>query len=168
MIHLQTERLLLRNLHPTDAEVMHDYRNNPLCAKYQRGQTTDLPGISALIAAHCDDIISDDKNFIMAVTLENSNRMIGEVVVLPNEGCFSIGYTLHYDHHRKGYAYEALHHLTTQLHETYPHMEFISFVDPENNASRKLLEKLGYSDLGYVPQVTSQMYGKWIKDMPAG
>ena len=47
-------------------------------------------------------------------------------------------------------------------------MEFISFTEPENLPSRKLLEKLGYTDMGYIPKLTSQMYGKWIKDTPAG
>ena len=39
MIFLETERLLLRNTRPEDAKVMFDYRNNELCARYQRGQT---------------------------------------------------------------------------------------------------------------------------------
>ena len=94
--------------------------------------------------------------------------MIGEIVVMPNDGCFSIGYTFHYDHHRKGYAFEALSALTYLLHQQYPEMEFISFTEPENLPSRKLLEKLGYTDMGYIPKLTSQMYGKWIKDTPAG
>ena len=90
--------------------------------------------------------------------------MIGEIVVMPNDGCFSIGYTFHYAHHRKGYAFEALSALTDLLHEQYPDMEFISFTEPENIASMNLLIKLGYSDLGYEPKVESQVFGKWLKD----
>ena len=32
MIFLTTERLVLRSLIPSDAEVMFDYRNNEICA----------------------------------------------------------------------------------------------------------------------------------------
>lgn len=164
MIHIQTPRLVLRNVRSADAAVMHDYRNNPLCAKYQRGQTKDLAGIVQLVEKRQADVINDQENFLIAVALKDTDRMIGEIVVMPNDGCFSIGYTFHYDHHRKGYAFEALSALTSLLHRDYPEMEFISFTEPENIASRKLLEKLGYRDMGYVPQVTSQMYGKWIKE----
>lgn len=168
MIHIETTRLLLRNVTPADAGVMFDYRNNPICAKYQRGQSKGLAEIQALIERRQQDSISDSKNFFIAVSLKDSGLMIGEIVVMPNDGCFSIGYTFHYDHHRKGYAFEALSALTSLLHQQYPEMEFISFTEPENLPSRKLLEKLGYTDMGYIPKLTSQMYGKWIKDTPAG
>ena len=164
MIHMETQRLVLRNVRTKDAAVMFDYRNNELCARYQRGQTKDLPGIAQLVEKRQADVINNQENFLIAVALKDTDRMIGEIVVMPNDGCFSIGYTFHYDHHRKGYAFEALSALTSLLHRDYPEMEFISFTEPENIASRKLLEKLGYRDMGYVPQVTSQMYGKWIKE----
>lgn len=101
---------------------------------------------------------------MLAVEQKNSGKMIGEIVVMPNDGCFSIGYTFHYAHHRKGYAFEALSALTDLLHEQYPDMEFISFTEPENIASMNLLKKLGYSNLGYEPKVESQVFGKWLKD----
>ena len=164
MILLETKRLILRNTRPEDAEVMYDYRNNEICARYQRGQTKDLPGIRQLVERRQYDLISSDKNFMLAVEQKNSGKMIGEIVVMPNDGCFSIGYTFHYAHHRKGYAFEALSALTDLLHEQYPDMEFISFTEPENIASMNLLIKLGYSDLGYEPKVESQVFGKWLKD----
>lgn len=163
MIHLETNRLALRNVQPKDAPIMHDYRNHPICAKYQRGQTKDLPGIIQLTEKRQNDCITDQGNFFVAVALKGSDQMIGEIVVMPNDGCFSIGYTFHYAQHRKGYAFEALSLLIETLHNDYPDMEFISFTEPENTPSRRLLEKLGYKDLGYVEQVTSQMYGKYLK-----
>lgn len=35
MILIETNRLLLRNVAPEDAEVMYDYRNDEICARYQ-------------------------------------------------------------------------------------------------------------------------------------
>ena len=46
MIMIETERLVLRNVAAKDADTMFDYRNNEICAKYQRGQTKDFDGIS--------------------------------------------------------------------------------------------------------------------------
>ena len=166
MIFLETERLILRNVRPEDATVMFDYRNNELCARYQRGQTKDLPGIEALISKRGEDILTDEANALAAVSLKETGEMVGEIVVMPNDGCFSLGYTFSYRHHRKGYAFEALSALTEHLHSRYPDMEFISFVEPENTPSRRLLEKLGYADLGYVEKITSQVYGKWLQEEP--
>ena len=164
MIHIETERLLLRNTKATDAAIMYDYRNNEACARFQRGQTKDFPGITALVDRRRDDSINDQENFLIAVALKSSGQLIGEIVVMPNDGCFSLGYTFHYAHHRQGYAYEALSLLVDILHERYPDMEFISFTEPENIASMALLRKLGYDDLGYEPRVESRVFGKWLKE----
>ena len=164
MILLETKRLILRNTRPADAEVMYDYRNNELCARYQRGQTKDLPGIRRLTERRQHDEITADENFMVAVERKDSGEMIGEIVVMPNDGCFSIGYTFHYNHHRKGHAFEALSCLTELLHTRYPEMEFISFTEPENIASMALLRKLGYADLGYSQKMESQVFGKWLLD----
>lgn len=163
-VSLQTQRLILRNVRPEDATVMFDYRNNEICARYQRGQTKDLEGIKALVARRENDRIGTEENFLLAVEHRKTGSMVGEIVVMPNDGCFSIGYTFHHAHHRKGYAFEALSYLTDLLHERYPDMEFISFTEPENTASMALLRKLGYVDLGYEPKVESQVFGKWLKD----
>ena len=88
--------------------------------------------------------------------------MVGEIVVMPNEGTISLGYTLSYRHHRKGYAFEALTALIDLLHGRYPEWDFISFTEPENEPSKALLKKLGYRDMGYVRSMESQVFGKWI------
>lgn len=163
MAILETERLILRTVIPADAEVMFHYRNDPRCAKYQRGQTKDLPGIQALVEKRKADTLTTDAPFMVAVALKDG-PMIGEIVVMPNDGAISLGYTFHYAHHRKGYAFEALSALTELLHEKFPEWEFISFTDPENVASMNLLKKLGYRDLGYAPKVESQVFGKWLNE----
>ena len=46
MDFLKTERLVLRNLIPQDADIMFDYRNNEICSRYQKGQTKDYAEIA--------------------------------------------------------------------------------------------------------------------------
>lgn len=164
MIFLETERLILRSLEEKDAEIMYDYRNNPLCSKYQRDQTKELAGIKDLIDRRKNDKISTDSNFMAAVVLKDSDEMIGEIVVMPNDMAITLGYTFSYKYHRKGYAYEALSAFTEMLHRKYPHWDFICFAEPENTPSIKLLKKLGYEDYGYADKINSQVFGKWIND----
>ena len=161
MIFMETNRLILRNVAAEDAEIMHDYRNNEICARYQRGQTKDYDGIVALVERRKDDVMSVDAPFMAAVALKETDEMVGEIVVMPKDGTISLGYTFSYKHHRKGYAFEALTALINMLHKQYPEWDFISFTEPENEPSMALLKKLGYKDMGYVPSMESQVFGKW-------
>ena len=163
MIFIETDRLRLRNVAANDVEIMHDYRNNEVCARYQRGQIKDLGGIADLVERRKTDVITVEYPFMIAVALKSSDEMIGEIVVMPEEETFSIGYTFSYKFHRRGFAFEALSAIINLLHVQYPSWEFISFTEPENTASMALLGKLGYSDMGYLPHKKSQVFGKWIK-----
>ena len=60
MILIETARLFLRNVAAKDAETIYDYRNNEICAMYQRSQIKDLDGIEDLVDHHKDDEISVD------------------------------------------------------------------------------------------------------------
>ena len=162
MILVETKRLLLRNLTEADADIMYDYRNHEICARSQRGQIKDYDGISALVQRRKNDVMSNDSPFMIAVALKNTGGMIGEIVVMPGDGTFNLGYTFSYRHHRNGYAFEALTALIHMLHARYPEMNFISFTDPENESSMALLKKLGYRNMGYVPSMESQVFGKWV------
>lgn len=161
MIFLETDRLILRNVSQKDAEIMFDYRNNETCARYQRGQTKDFDGIVQLVEKRKADVMSVDAPFFVAVALRDTDEMVGEIVVMPNDGTISLGYTFSYKHHRKGYAFESLSALIKLLHDRYPSWDFISFTDPENIPSMALLKKLGYKDMGYISHMESQVFGKW-------
>ena len=158
---METARLILRNVAAKDVEIIYDYRNNEVCARYQRGQTKDYDGIVALVEHRKDDVVSVESPFMVAVAFKETDEMVGEIVVMPNDGTISLGYTFSYKHHRKGYAFEALSALINMLHEQYPEWDFISFTEPENKPSMALLKKLGYKDMGYIPSMTSQVFGKW-------
>ena len=161
MISIDTKRLHLRNVLQNDVYAMFDYRNNEICAKYQRGQAKDFEEILNLIERRKNDEISIDSPCMIAVALKETNEMIGEIIVKPKNNTISLGYTFSYKYHRQGYAFEALTVLHEHLHKMAPEWEFISFTECENIASIELLKKLGYKDLGYVPSMDSQVFGKW-------
>lgn len=91
MILVETARLLLRNVAAKDAEIMYDYRNNEICARYQRGQVKDLDDIVALVERRKDDAVSVEAPFMVAVALKGTDEMVGEIVVMPNDGTISLG-----------------------------------------------------------------------------
>ena len=142
---------------------MVDYRNNERCSKYQRGQTKDYKDIVALIERNKDNALNIASPTMISVALRETDVMIGEIVVMPNEGTISLGYTFSYKVHRSGYAYEALSSLIEYLHKHYPQWDFICFTERENIPSMSLLKKLGYTNLGYLPSKNSQVFGKWLR-----
>ena len=160
MLFLQTERLLLRNVEEKDAAVMYDYRNNPICARYQRGQSKSQEAIENLIKQHKDDLMQIDQAFFIALALAESNEMIGEIVVMPNGPDINMGYTISYQHQRRGYAFEALTALISVLQKKYPEHTLVCLTDPNNQPSMALLKKLGFTDSGYMPEITSQIFKK--------
>ena len=161
MTFIETNRLILRNVAAKDTDIMYDYRNNEICSRYQRGQTKDYDGIVALVERRKNDVMSVDAPFMVAVALKENDEMVGEIVVMPEDGTISLGYTFSYRHHRKGYAFESLTALINMLHKQYQEWDFISFTEPENEPSMALLKKLGYKDMGYIPSMESQVFGKW-------
>ncbi len=162
MIFLRTRRTVLRNMEPKDADIMHDYRNNDLCARYQRGQTRDYDSIVALIERRTQDRLSFFVPTLLAVALAETDELIGEIAVMPSEGTISLGYTFSYKYHRQGYAFEVLSTLVDHLHNINPTWDFVCFTDPRNTASMNLLLKLGYRDMGYLPAKDSRVFGKWL------
>ena len=116
-----------------------------------------------MVADHQADVLTTEHNCLIAVADKKTDALIGEIIVMPNDDCFSLGYTLHYAHHRQGFAFEALSALIDILHSGYPDWEFISFTDKDNMPSMNLLKKLGYTDMGYIEKLDSQIFGKWVK-----
>ena len=150
MTFIETDRLILRNVAVKDIDTMYDYRNNEICARYQRGQTKDYEGIVALVEQRKGDVMGVNAPFMVAVALKDTDDMVGEIVVMPKDGTISMGYT-----------FQALSALINLLHETYPEWDFICFTEPENEPSKALLMKLGYKDMGYIPSMESRAFGKW-------
>ena len=100
MIFLETDRLHLRSVEAQDEGVMFDYRNDIRCSRYQRGQKRARHQIRELIGRREDDVLSDQANCMVVIALRVTGKMIGEIVVMPQHRTFSLGYTLHYAHHR--------------------------------------------------------------------
>ena len=96
MISIYTKRLHLRNVSQNDVHVMFDYRNNEICARYQRGQIKDFEEIQNLIERRKNDEISIYSPCMIAVALKGTNEMIGEIVVMPKNNTISLGYTFSY------------------------------------------------------------------------
>ena len=144
---LTTERLILRNLCAKDLDELFDYRNDPRSNQYQRGQFRDRDALEKLIARRANDVLDGIHSGQFAIALRASDQLIGEVTILIDGNAITLGYTLSYKHHRKGYATEILSALLAHLRELNPHCVFIAQIEPENRASLALIHKLGFREV---------------------
>ncbi len=146
MPKLQTDRLLLRPMRVSDAADMYDYAQNPKVTEYLLWKPH--PGIhyTRSYLEYLEGRYRTGSFYDWGIILKESNKMIGtcgfaHIDTVHNVG--EIGYVLHPDHWGQGIAVEAavavLHFgfQTLGLHR----IEARYMVG--NDASRKVMEKLG-------------------------
>jgi len=160
MIFLTSKRLVLRSLCTEDVDVMYDYRNNILCSKYQRGQLRKREDIALLVLRRKGEVLFETQRQLFAIEERESGEMVGEIALYFGEGTVTLGYTVSHLHHRRGFAYEMLSLLLSELFLRFPDITVICRVVEGNEASKGLLLKLGFTALGYDPSVDALTFKK--------
>jgi len=158
MEFLHTERLVLRTLEKSDAPVIHRYRNDSQCARYQRWDETSLPAMEQLVIDHEKDVfLSEAPQQRYGIAL--GDHLIGDLAYFYTEGdCVTLGITVAPAAQRKGYAFEILSAVLPAIQEKYPALETVALIDPENTASIRLFEKLGFVRDCYAESIRSLVY----------
>ena len=128
---------------PESKPILTTERSN----QYQRGQFRDRDALEKLIARRANDALDGIHSGQFAVALREDDSLIGEISMHVNADVITLGYTLSYKHHRKGYATEILSALLARLRELNPHCTFIAQIEPENRASLALIHKLGFREI---------------------
>lgn len=160
MTYLETQRLLLRNLSSTDMETIFAYRNHPDCAKYQRWDDTSKEAVAHLIENHhLDCFLSQKEEQHYGVYLKNG-EFIGDISYFYNENdpCITLGITIVPDHQHKGYAKEILQEVITAIRHKYPNIDIVALIDPKNEPSLRLFQKLGFQEECYAASIASCVY----------
>lgn len=144
MLEIETERLLLRKLSPDD--------KIDFFALVSDEQTClDDGGFHAFQAL--DDAF--DTLFAKmltqrryAIELKGEKKLIGTIHLLDEERAvpaYELGVVLNPQYRRKGYAYEAIHSLIEALFEKTNVRMFTASHFPYNEASKELIQKLGFT-----------------------
>ena len=141
----RTERLTLRLMRSSDAEVLATYRSDPEVAKLQ---LWDVPfPVERAVELLRDQDGRDDLVLGGWTTLaiEVDGRVVGDVVTNVHEtgGVAEIGYTLAREHQGHGYAWEAAGALAADLVERIGVGRVHGELDPGNVPSQRVLESVG-------------------------
>lgn len=144
---LPTERLLIRLPRAGDVDTLTAYRNDP---QVNALQDWELPypreRAEALVATHADrDDVQPGTGTQLAI--ERDGELIGDVYVGLDEhvGIAEIGFTLAARHQGQGYAVEAVSAVVDDLIDRVGVHRVTAQLSPKNDASARLLERLGMS-----------------------
>lgn len=162
---LEAKRLFVRPIEPGDKEAVFSYRSQREVNKYQGFIPDTLSDVERFIANTAKEINTPGTWFQLVLILKESGVLIGDIGLhfpeadsLPGSGqetglasesdfgpeTVEIGYTLDSAYHGNGYATEALTAIIEYLKTALGKKNFSASVDPDNAASIRVLERLGF------------------------
>lgn len=142
---IETERLVLMRVVPTDAEeIFYTYASKPACTRFVLWPTHQTIGDTRQYLNRANSGWYAGTDFAFSIRLKGTNRLLGTCGFRYDMGKIQMGYVLGPLHWGQGYATEVTRRLV-QVLLTQPDVHHIgSFIDADNLASGKVLEKSGF------------------------
>lgn len=144
---LETKRLILRRVLPSDVKEMFELRSNPETMKYiPRPLLTNHEEALAHIQM-MEDKIETNEGINWAITLKGDDKMLGVIGhyrIKPEHYRAEVGYMILPEYHGKGITTEAVQCVVDYGFNTMQLHSIEGVIDPENGASEKVLQKCGF------------------------
>ena len=142
-IHLETERLVLRNLAPEDYQAAFLWCGDPDVARYMVYPVyTKAEDVRAWIETLDPD---DPDEYDAGIVLKSTGELIGSggIYYRPEDDLWTIGYNLRKDQWGNGYAVEMIRALLEFAGSRREIRGIQGTFAAENHRSRRVMEKLG-------------------------
>lgn len=167
---IETERLILRQITPDDAEAVFEFSGDDRVTKYMHYCTYDS---SEQIREWIENLDED----IFAIVRKSDDLIIGTGGISPDargDDFWGFGYNFRYDCWGNGYATEAVKAMIKYAHENFGVRKFCSSHAEENPASGRVMEKCGlkfdrygtFRKMDGSLEMRSKIYVGFIEDMP--
>ena len=141
---LETERLILRTYEEGDLQDLYEYLSDEDVVAFEPYEPMNLEEVKKCLE---DRIASEE---FLAIEEKFSGKMIGNIYVSERYAeSVEIGYVVNRRFWKKGYAYEACNRVCKYIFEQGKH-RIEAACDPLNEASWRLLERLGFRREGYL------------------
>lgn len=165
---LQTPRLLLRPFRASDLEPFFAYRSDPQVAEYQGWKMPYTLEMAQEFIAEMRVMAPNTPGewYQMAIERKDGGEMIGDIAYYRLKHDLNqaeIGITLATAYHGRGYAVEAIERLLAYLFDELRLHRVRAGVDPENPASWKTLERLGFRREAHFVE-NLWLRGRWVDE----
>lgn len=143
---LQTERLLLRPIEKSDAGAIFDYSRSPVVGPNAGWK----PHASLKETREVMRRVFLDRPDVFGVVVAESGQLIGSIGLIPdpkreNEETRMLGYAIGEAYWGQGYMTEAAHAVVAHGFETINCTLISAYCYPDNERSKHVLRKLGFS-----------------------
>ncbi len=164
---LETHRLIIRPISLTDKHEIFAYRCDAETNRYQGWVPKTVQDVEAFIQKVSKQVNVPETWFQCAILKKESQKIIGDVGIhffdRDNKQA-GIGCTLNKAYHNRGYATESLSSIIDYLFSELHKHRLIVSIDPENKASIRLVERLGFrKEAHFIESIL--VNGKWVDDI---
>jgi ribosomal-protein-alanine N-acetyltransferase len=145
-LQLESPRLLMRPMQADDLEDVLVWALDPVTNQYSPMLNTREFAVERFESSLAPWQAQDNEKLVLAIVEKTSNRVIGELMFkYASKACglIEIGYCLNTASQGRGFAFEAVKALVQHAFEHQNVHKVSARVDVRNDASNKLLEKLG-------------------------
>ena len=168
-MNFSTERLFIRPVIEEDSKAMFQYRSDAETNKFLSLVPKSVDDVADFINNSSPSINIPGTWFQFALIEQQSNKLIGDVGVHfllsdPQNRQAEIGFTLDKHFRSKGYAAEALTTIIDFLVNDLHKHRIIASIDPANNASLRLVERLGFRKEAHFVK-SLYFHGEWVDDV---
>lgn len=165
---INTERLVLRNLEANDGPRVFSYHRHPDVARFQSWGTESVDVIQTYIRGLASvEPGTPGKWYQVGIYLRAGDKLIGDCgfrVPPDTPEQVEIGITLAPEFQGKGFATETLRALLTYLFVDLKKHRVFGSVDPRNDSSMRLLERIGMrKEAHFVKSLWFR--GEWVDDV---
>lgn len=146
-ILFESERCYLRPFEKEDVTIFLAYRQDKEVERYQGWKDYTLEKALDFVAWAQASSLQSGKTQL-ALVLKETQAMMGDIYLNIEADHIDLGYTLARAYQKKGYMTEMLEVLIPELFKRYA-LPIRCDVDPHNEASLRLCERLGFIKLSY-------------------
>jgi aminoglycoside 6'-N-acetyltransferase len=169
VLPFECDDLTFRLFDESDAAAFAAYRDNPEVARYQ-GWTLPFTEDRALymirdMATQGGVVNGAWVNVAVTTNSPGEAQIIGDIAVGLNEAgdVAEVGFTITPEFQRKGYATRATRHFMSAL-QRHGVIKFRASIHPENLASVRVLQKLGFQHVRTDKDAYEDRYGNMVDD----
>lgn len=157
---LETERMLVRESTPGDVEEFYRIYSSPSITYYMEDLFPDREQEMEYMKAYIEQVYGFYGFGLWTVIKKDTGQIIGRAGLNVREGYEipELGFIIDVEHQRQGYGYEVCCNILDYAREKLEFDQVQAFVDKENQASIRLLEKLGFSCKGIAEFNTRYQY----------
>lgn len=150
---LETERLVLRQLKTEDSKDLFHYFSKDEVTKYYDLECFDVIGQAEELIKTWNNRYQEQKGIRWGITIKSEDRVIGTCGFhnwSTEHYKAEIGYELTPEYWRQGIMTEVLNEIVQYGFKALGLNRIEAFIDPDNISSKKLLEKAGLQEEGYL------------------